>query len=246
MEPTDRFGLISPEGVRFETVLAGLGSRFVAAILDTLLQGILIVALFFLGALVVGGSGAVAAAVAIVAAFLVLVGYHIAFETLRHGQTPGKRRAGLRVCALSGAPVRFWPSTVRNVLRLIDFLPWLYLAGAVCILATKKNQRLGDFAASTIVIREPTRSRRRNRKHPLPAETPLPDDHLLWDVSMINADDLSIIRSFLDRRNDFVPDARARLASDLAAQYRRKVSGGAELPPEEFLKQLSAIKMSRL
>jgi hypothetical protein len=64
---------------------------------------------------------------------------------------------------------------------------------------------------------------------------------------MINAEDLSIIRSFLSRRNDFVPDARARLASDLAAQYRRKVSGGtSELPPEEFLEQLMTIKMSRL
>ena len=64
---------------------------------------------------------------------------------------------------------------------------------------------------------------------------------------MINADDLSIIRSFLSRRNDFVPDARARLASDLAVQYRRKVSGGSSnLPSEEFLEQLMVIKMSRL
>jgi uncharacterized RDD family membrane protein YckC len=247
MEPIDRFGLISPEGVMFETVLAGLGSRLVAAILDTLLQGVLIVALIFLASLADFGNGAVAAAVAIVAAFLVLAGYHIAFETLRHGRTPGKRRAGLRVCSLTGGPVRFWPSTVRNVLRLIDFLPWMYLAGAVCILATKKNQRLGDFAASTIVIREPSRSRRREKKDGLAVEPPLPADHLLWDVAMISADDLAIIRSFLSRRNDFVPDARARLASDLASQYRQKVAGGSsELPPEEFLQQLMVIKMSRL
>jgi hypothetical protein len=133
------------------------------------------------------------------------------------------------------------------VLRLIDFLPWLYLAGSVCILATKKNQRLGDFAANTIVIREPTRSARREKKDGLPLEAPLPADHLLWDVSMINADDLSIIRSFLSRRNDFVPDARARLASELAAQYRPRVAGGSsELRPEEFLEQLMTIKMARL
>jgi uncharacterized RDD family membrane protein YckC len=247
MQPIDRLELISPEGVMFETVLAGLGSRFVAAILDTLLQGILIVCLFFLASLADFGNGAVAAAVAIVAGFLVLVGYHIAFETLRHGQTPGKRRSGLRVCSTNGGPVRFWPSTVRNVLRLIDFLPWFYAAGSVCILATKKNQRLGDFAASTIVIREPTRTRRRKKKDGLSVEPALPADHLLWDVSMIDADDLSIIRSFLARRDDFVPDARARLASELAAQYRQKVSGGTSgLPPEEFLEQLMTIKMSRL
>jgi uncharacterized RDD family membrane protein YckC len=247
MEPIDRFGLISPEGVMFDTVLAGLGSRFVAAIIDSLAQLVLIVALVFLASIVDVGSGAVAAAMAIVAVFLVLVGYHIAFETLRHGQTPGKRRAGLRVSSLSGGPVRFWPSAVRNVLRLIDFLPWMYLAGAVCILVTKKNQRLGDFAASTIVIREPVRSRRRKKKDALATRPLLPEDHLLWDVSMITADDLAIIWSFLSRRTDFVPDARVRLAADLAAQYRQKVSGGATgLSPEEFLEQLMTVKMNRL
>ncbi|HEY5274046.1 MAG TPA: RDD family protein [Acidimicrobiales bacterium] len=247
MEPVDRVGVVSPEGVIFEAVLAGLGSRFVAAILDALLQGILIVALIFLATLTGGGDHAVAAAVAIVGAFLVLIGYHIAFETLRHGQTPGKRRAGLRVSSVRGGPVRFWPSTVRNVLRLIDILPWMYLAGAICILATKKNQRLGDFAASTIVVREPVPTRRGKKKERSTVVPALPSDHVLWDVSMINAEDLSIIRSFLSRRNDFVPDARARLATELATQYRLKVSGGSpDLSAEQFLEQLMTVKISRL
>ena len=48
----------------------------------------------------------------------------------------------------------FLTSAIRNILRLIDFLPSAYLLGAIVILATRKNQRIGDVVAGTLVVRE--------------------------------------------------------------------------------------------
>src|SRR5919204_560075 len=87
---------------------------------------------------------------------LVVAGYDIFVEVLNGGRTPGKMLNGLRVVRVEGHPVGFLTSAIRNVLRPIDFLPGAYLLGAVLILATRKNQRVGDIAAGTLVVRERT------------------------------------------------------------------------------------------
>jgi hypothetical protein len=40
---------------------------------------------------------------------------------------------------------------MRNFLRVVDFMPGLYLTGIVCMLFTKRFQRLGDLVANTVV-----------------------------------------------------------------------------------------------
>ena len=86
--------------------------------------------------------------------FVVIFGYDILFEVLSSGRTPGKRLNGLRVVRVGGFPIGFLASAIRNTLRLIDFLPSAYLVGCVAILVTEHNQRLGDLAAGTLVVRE--------------------------------------------------------------------------------------------
>ena len=90
----------------------------------------------------------------VLAIFLLIWGYHIFFEFLWNGQTPGKRVAGIRVLTTRGEPVTFVHVLVRNLLRIVDFLPSSYMLGAVCILVTRRSQRLGDLAAGTIVVHE--------------------------------------------------------------------------------------------
>src|SRR5438874_7851272 len=122
----DRLTLDTPEGVQLELTLAGVGSRFTAALLDYLIQLVILIALglvFGYGFGVTLGGGAWAAAIFFVLVFLVFNGYFIAFEVLASGRTPGKRWNGLRVVRESGAPVTFGASAVRNVLRLVDILP---------------------------------------------------------------------------------------------------------------------------
>jgi hypothetical protein len=184
-------------------------------------------------------------AVYFVLSFLVLFGYDVLFETLHSGRTPGKQLTGLRVVREGGAPVRFLTSAVRNLLRLVDILPTAYLVGMISILATARNQRLGDLAAGTLVVRD------RGGGGPSFASksrvtTELPDDAAAWDLSSVTADEVATVRRFLDRRAQLLPDARARLAYDLSIRLRPKVSGPADdLHPEVFLEQLSAAKAAR-
>jgi uncharacterized RDD family membrane protein YckC len=147
----DRLRIATPEGVTVDLVLAGLGSRFTAALIDLTFKGLLIL----VAVLVAGLLGDLGIAVASILTFAIYFGYDVAFEVLANGRTPGKRWTGLRVLRDDGRPVDLLSSAIRNVVRLIDGLPLSYLPAMISILVTKKNQRLGDLAASTIVVREP-------------------------------------------------------------------------------------------
>ncbi len=83
--------------------------------------------------------------------------YGILTEWLWRGQTIGKRLLGLRVVEASGLRLRPSQIVIRNLLRFIDMLPGLYLAGGACCVLSARRQRLGDIAAGTIVIRIPDR-----------------------------------------------------------------------------------------
>jgi uncharacterized RDD family membrane protein YckC len=235
----------TPEGVSLELPLAGLGSRFVAQLVDVLLQSVLFVALIVVLVVADAGSHAAAALVA-VAVFAALFAYPVAFELRAAGRTPGKRWSNLRVVCDDGSPITFRSSALRNVLRLADILPGLYFVGAVTIFATRNNQRLGDLAAGTLVVREP----RAAAAVPQPAvavEPAEPADELpAWDVSGLRAPELAALRRFLERRGDLESVPRGLLARDLANRLRPRVGGvGADLPPERFLELIAALRRIR-
>jgi uncharacterized RDD family membrane protein YckC len=244
----DRVTIATPEGVDLDLRLAGLGSRFVATTIDLLIQSAIIVAAglalvgveIFSEESVVSGAGA---AVFSVVLFLIIAGYDILFEVLASGRTPGKRWTGLRVVRSGGQPVGFITSTIRNLLRLVDFLPFSYLVGIVSILVTRRNQRLGDVAAGTLVVRERVGDVHRARPVPPPGVL---DAELAWDVSAITGDELAAVRSFLERRAGLTSEARVLLAERLAERLRDKVPGaGASGGNEAFLEQLAAVKAAR-
>lgn len=246
----DRISIATPEGVDLEMTLAGLGSRAVARMVDQAIQLAVLLAVGLLAGLAgatTGASGdsggAVAAAVAIVVVFAVQFGYDVAFEVLASGRTPGKRWNGLRVVRVDGAPVGLVTSAVRNLLRLVDSLPGIYAVAMVAVLASRRNQRLGDMAAATVVVRE-----RRGPPKAAPAAAGAAGSHdPTWDVSAVTAEELATIRRFLDRRSTLTPDARARLAGELATRLAPKVAGPpAGLHPERFLEDVAAAKSARL
>jgi uncharacterized RDD family membrane protein YckC len=248
MSLDERHTITTPEGVDLELVLTGVGSRFPAAVLDAFIELVIVVALSF----VIGsnsGTGNITLAFYLVAIFLVVFGYDIAFETLNHGRTPGKAAAGLRVLQLDGSPVGFFTSTVRNVLRIIDFLPLFYAVGVVSMIATTKRQRLGDLAAGTVVVRE------RRQPRPKPSQLqipPAPDDldavdrYATWDVATVTNDEVGVVQQFLDRRATLTAPARSHIGTDLAARLRPKVKGApTDLDAEAFLEALAAAKDAR-
>ena len=245
MEYEDTLTVTTPEGLEVELALAGVGSRFASALIDFLLELVAFAAVGFL--LVRFASEAVAVAIGSLAFFAVVFGYHVLFETLASGRSPGKRALGLRVVRLGGAPVRFKDSAIRNIVRLVDLLPPVtYGLGAAVILLTRRNQRLGDLAAGTIVVRVRVRpGARRGAARPEAVEAP-PEGIERWDVSGVTAAELVAVRRFLERRAAIDAAARARLAGELAARLRPKVAGASDNGGDErFLEGVAAAKAAR-
>jgi uncharacterized RDD family membrane protein YckC len=247
----DRISVATPEGVTLEATLAGVGSRFAAGLIDQLLRLAVIFALMAtmaaLGASGVVGddAGGLAVAGLIVVLFLVQFAYDVLFETLAGGRTPGKRWTGLRVVKVGGAPVGFLASVVRNLVRIVDALPVFYLVGMLAILFTRNNQRLGDLAAGTIVVRD------RRQKTGIPKVAPPPPamsgvDMSLWDVSAVSAEEMATVRRFLDRREQLTIESRDRIANEMATRLGPKVVGPPrQWTPEAFLEYLVAAKAAR-
>jgi uncharacterized RDD family membrane protein YckC len=236
--------IATPEGVSLELPLAGVGSRFVALLVDTLLQSLAFVAVIV--ALIVAGAGGFAEfAVTAVTAFALLFLYPVAFELAAGGRTPGKRWSSLRVVCDDGSPVTFRASALRNLVRLVDALPALYLVGAVAIFATRSNQRLGDLAAGTIVVREP-RAAALAAEPVDPAAEVSAEELPAWDVSGLSQPDLAALRRFLERRHAIGDAPRSLLARDLADRLRPRLGGvGADVPPERFLELIAALRRIR-
>jgi len=120
--------------------------RAAALAIDSLIKGAIYLALSPLVALSGLGTGLL-----LLGGFLLEWFYPVFFELLS-GATPGKRAMGLAVVAEDGTPVTAGASLIRNLLRVVDFLPVAYGAGLVCCLIDSNFRRLGDLAAGTLVV----------------------------------------------------------------------------------------------
>jgi len=146
----------TPENVVLDAEIAGFGTRCVAAMIDYFILVIilLIVTLLFAMGLRGSSTGSWGLAALALIQFCIVTFYHLFFEFLWNGQTPGKRWIGIRVIQSNGLPLTTSGAIIRNLLRLFDFLPVVYGVGLIALFATKHTQRLGDLAAKTIVVRE--------------------------------------------------------------------------------------------
>jgi uncharacterized RDD family membrane protein YckC len=162
MEPIgDQLNIDTPELVAIEMPLAGIGSRFVAILIDYLILGAFLLLLLLVSAIVIPALhifGGVSANWAIGIFFLIMFlmqwGYFSLFEALWKGRTPGKRAAKIRVIHQSGRGITFLESLSRNLVRFIDYLPGFYAAGVVAMFMSRQHQRLGDMVAGTLVVRD--------------------------------------------------------------------------------------------
>ncbi len=245
----DQLSIETPELVGIELPLAGIGSRCVALLVDSVVQGFTLAVFVVLILLLVaalprvsstqhaprsGDPAKWAIAVVILIPFLLQWGYFTLFEAFWHGQTPGKRLLHLRVIQQSGRPIGLFESMGRNLIRIIDMVPGFYLIGALCIFTTRRQQRLGDMVAGTLVV------------HSVPAETPMlpagtrtftaaaferplqPAASKTLDlpadaVARLSRMDLQLIENFLVRRLDLPLDVGASLAEKLSHKMAEKM-----------------------
>lgn len=141
------------DGVEIHLRVAGPAPRSMAWLIDVLILMASVIglgiALNIVGA-VVGAQ--VATGIYMLLLFLLWWFYNVYFEVSKRAATPGQRSVGLKVVSVSGGPVTLSQSLIRNLLRVVDFMPALYLFGIICCLFTRRFQRLGDLVADTVVI----------------------------------------------------------------------------------------------
>ncbi|MDQ2818589.1 MAG: RDD family protein [Candidatus Eremiobacteraeota bacterium] len=243
----------TPESIAFSYELAGLGSRFLAVGLDLIFQ------LMCLLCLVIAASAAshevrtlirsaqlngrifesVLAGALIVAAFVILFGYFIAFEAMWNGQTPGKRAIGIRVVRDGGYPIGFTDSLIRNLIRVIEFAIGFYSMSAISTLVSKHNKRLGDLAAGTIVVRDRSYEVSDPRRWLQPAAEPV-GIATLSSGSALTADEIALARRYVTRRTTLDQTAARELCARIAAALRPKLGpSAAALSDEELLAEIA-------
>lgn len=151
----------TPENVAFGYQVAGIGSRFLASLLDTLLIGLLQIIVIVVATLAINALEEFTAALStwIIAIFSLILaifywGYYVFFEMLWNGQSPGKRWVGLRVIRTDGTPITLSEALIRNLVRIVDFLPAMYGIGIISMFIDKQSRRLGDLAAGTLVVQD--------------------------------------------------------------------------------------------
>lgn len=139
----------------------GVGIRFLASIIDTIIFGILfwLFVKVFSGndvadcnssnRIIIGSVGLCGFSAQLY--FLAILAYYVLLEW-KLGGTLGKLVTGMRVTKSTGESLDLKSSLIRNVLRIVDFLPVFYLVGAISIWNSKTKQRVGDRLAKTVVV----------------------------------------------------------------------------------------------
>jgi len=239
MNSFDELRIDTPEQIALELPLAGIGSRFLALAIDTLIQSVfyLITAFIFIFTLPLGGSvfkflpKLVGPALAIFILFAIYWGYFAFFESIWSGQTPGKRYAGIRVIKESGRPINAFDAIGRNLMRAVDGLPGIYGVGLVCMMCNQQSRRLGDFVAGTVVVHEkPTEDVRPSWNT---SDTSNERAAVAPGLTQVSPEELVLIETYLHRRWDLDQYVRVNTAIQIADRIKAKT--GLEPQPHQHV-----------
>lgn len=244
-----RTGIITPEAVVLEFETAGVGSRTVARLVDVLAVGVVIYLLLTVLAIPLVSAGDTGAWIMVILTLLLfffgLVMYPILLETLWNGRTLGKAAMGLRVVTKEGAPVRFRHSFARGVIGLVEVFAFGFIAVLTCAVS-RDNQRVGDLAGGTIVLRE-RKADTRAVAVSFPPPWGLESYVAGLDVSALREEQYAVVRTFLMRVLQLSPEARAALAVRLANPVARAIHHAPppQVGPEVFLACVAAAYQRR-
>ncbi|MBX2999552.1 MAG: RDD family protein [Caldilineaceae bacterium] len=246
------YAIDTPENVTFAHEVAGIGNRFIAALTDSV---IILGALLLLNLILAVGlsvldnmnpvpevenmpidwiEGLIIAAYALLN-FLIFWGYYVLFEYLWNGQTPGKRLVNIRVVRMDGNPAGITEVMVRNLVRIVDFLPSGYGLGLLTMFFNRQARRLGDFAAGTLVIKERADVHLHsllpadNSDQPTAHNEDIPVDEALLlryvNIRRLTSQDYELIRETLHR------EQRGALSKDLILRLALTISAKLEVEP---------------
>jgi uncharacterized RDD family membrane protein YckC len=249
VQSLDRLDIETPEQIALELPLAGIGSRFFALAIDSLLQFVGVLALIIAGAFISysGYSGAlenvfrfvsqtVWAFLTILVPFCIYWGYFAFFEILWQGRTPGKRIAGIRVIHQSGRPMTAVECIGRNLMRGVDILPGFYAVGLITMMCNAQNRRIGDYIAGTIVVHDKAMESVAPSWGEKAASEPLQSE-----LRKLSPDDLVLIETYLNRRYEIDQVVRMTTAERIVTMVAEKtgVPKPAEQRDDDFLESVA-------
>jgi uncharacterized RDD family membrane protein YckC len=219
----------TPESVEIEFLLAGIGSRTYALIVDYTvlalgLSLLLLLVSFLAGFIVAVISKALDStqlgqwliAIALVTGFGFYVGYFVLFEATQNGQTPGKKLAKIQVVRDDGRPVGFIQAVLRSLVRPIDDLLWV---GFFFIVFGQQEKRIGDWLAGTLVVQTQSEQSAQASGISDRATKLAPELATTLNLELLLADDFAVLREYLGRRSTMRAEAENQLATKLAAEF---------------------------
>lgn len=229
MQFFNKISFQTPESVELDFTLAGIGNRAYALIIDYIFLGLALIICILLGNYlsfytlelfsddIKKNLALWLFAIQLLIIFTLYVGYFVIFETIGQGQTPGKKRAKIRVIRDDGRIISISQATLRALFRPIDDL---FFLGAFLIIFSKKEKRIGDIVAGTIVIQEKTANYKNTLNISNEASSLASLLQIEGDISQLLPEDFAIIREYLETREEMLMEAKKEISHRLANQAK--------------------------
>jgi uncharacterized RDD family membrane protein YckC len=229
--------IATPEGLVFRLPLAGPASRLNAMLIDIAIVLGTVNGIGLLVRWIFAKEPGFGFMVLVLSEFALGFTYGTLLEGLWNGQTIGKRLLHLRVIDQSGLPLRIEQAWVRNLMRVLDALPFAYLVGGTSMLSSPVMQRFGDRVAGTLVVRQtplpiPREEVWMRQKYNSFMEYPA----IAMGLRRAATPELaSLIQDALRRRSELAPYARREIYCELAEYLQSEISSF----PDELVERLS-------
>jgi len=244
----DQYTIETPEQIDLTYDVAGIGSRFLAALVDHVIIAMLlsfgcVVIALVLDRIQLGLDTGLVVSLFVIGIFLALCVYYIFFETTWNGQTPGKRMMGIRMVRTGGRPIGFLGSTIRNLLRLADFLPALYGIGMLVMFFNRRSCRLGDLAAGVLAIKEGKQVTIDMLTAPAATQTPTVPAATAITIPNLDAllpADWEVVEDYLRRKTNLGFETRRRLVGLLMSGLQTRLGYSVQGDGDVFLQRLAA------
>ncbi|MHB0997866.1 MAG: RDD family protein [Armatimonadota bacterium] len=253
--------ILTPENVELKFELAGIGSRFLAMLLDSLINlgllillgGMFFAVLYFTANYNIQDISPWVIAIFSLLVFILWSAYFLYFEATRNGQTPGKKAIGIRVIRDTGHPIDFRSAFLRNIMRLVDYLPGTYAIGMISIFVSPQYRRLGDIVGGTLVVRTGLQHHVKQTNNqatniPQPAITYTSSDipsllpaEALPHLHNVTREDYRAVRHFFDRKKDL----ESGLANNLAKKIAEPILAKLQLNPADIIDPIEFLENLR-
>ncbi|MEB3340399.1 RDD family protein [Okeania sp.] len=234
MKIFNQISIKTPESVELDFKLAGIGNRTYALIIDYVIWSLTLFLVLIFGVFLYFQFGDIwdnfgldrdqvslwIFSIQLLIFFIIYVGYFVFFETIWQGQTPGKRYVKIRVIRDDGRQIRLQQATIRALFRPVDDT---FFIGMLLIIFSKKEKRLGDLVAGTIVIQETkviadivsTSETAKKLANSLLQEA---------NISELLPEDFAVIKDYLQRSKLMTKQANIELSKKLASEIQAIIS----------------------